>query len=431
MIESGTGTAPHEGCAYGRQRPHTETCLTEVGPGTPMGELMRRYWHPIALSARLKELPRKVRVLGEDLVLFRDRVGRPGLLYPRCMHRGASLYYGRTEERGIRCCYHGWLYDVEGRCLEQPCEPGGGCQRETIRQPWYPVEERYGFVFAYLGPPGKKPILPRYDNMEDMNPAEALANSLGGFGATADMSLSVLPYSWLNMNDNIMDPFHVHVLHTTFSVVQFVHQYALMPRVDFFETENGVCYAAVRRLDNGREVERISSWLMPNVASVPDITMQSGRSIAVSWIVPVDDTHHVYAMAIRVPRKMLDQTKARGLVMNGKTWGDMTEEEHQSMPGDYEAQAGQGPVSLHSEEHLVTSDRGLMMQRRMLMRGIEVVARGGDPAGVTFDPANALVHVRSGNFYRRVGPASDARTPADRRGGSNGRSADDVSAGSI
>ncbi len=100
--------------------------MTEVGAGTPLGEFMRRYWHPVALSDKVNDIPQKLRLLGEDLVIFRDRQGRPGLLHARCAHRGTTLYYGRVEENGIRCCYHGWLFDVEGRCLEQPCEADGG-----------------------------------------------------------------------------------------------------------------------------------------------------------------------------------------------------------------------------------------------------------------------------------------------------------------
>jgi phenylpropionate dioxygenase-like ring-hydroxylating dioxygenase large terminal subunit len=357
---------------------------------------MRRYWQPVGLSAKLKELPRKVRILGEDLVLFRDRSGRAGLVYPRCMHRGTSLLYGRTEDRGIRCCYHGWLFDVEGRCLDQPCEPDGGRHRDAARQPWYPVEERYGLVFAYLGPPEKKPVLPRYDNLESLGPGETMWRSFGGFGATGDESLEVVPYSWLHMNDNVMDPFHVQVLHSTFSVVQFAPQFALMPKVDFFYTEHGVCYTAIRRLDDGQEVDRISSWLMPNIMSVPDVQLKPGPSAGISWVVPVDDSHYVQAMVSKIPESL----SFRGMRLNGKSWGEMTPEDHQRTPGDYEAQAGQGPISLHSEEHLVTSDRGVMMQRRMLMQQMEAVAKGGDPLGVTFDPAKALVKVRSGNFYR-------------------------------
>jgi nitrite reductase/ring-hydroxylating ferredoxin subunit len=396
MSDSETQTPAREGGAYGRAPQHPNRLLTEVGPGTPLGELMRRYWQPVGLASKLRDLPRPVRILGEDLVLFRDRSGRPGLLYPRCMHRGTSLVYGRTEDRGIRCCYHGWLFDVEGRCLDQPCEPDGGRHRDAVRQPWYPVEERYGLIFAYLGPPGKKPVLPRYDVLENIGPGEKMWYSFGGFGSTGDESLEVVPYSWLHMNDNVMDPFHVQVLHSTFSVVQFHPQFALMPKVDFFFADHGVCYTAVRKLDNGQEVDRISSWLMPNIMSVPDVQLRPGPSSGISWVVPVDDSHYVQAMVSKIPESL----SFRGILLNGKTWGELTFEDHQRTPGDYEAQAGQGPISLHSEEHLVTSDRGVMMQRRTLMQQMEVVAKGGDPIGVTFDPANALVKIRSGNFYR-------------------------------
>ncbi|MGE0830599.1 MAG: Rieske 2Fe-2S domain-containing protein, partial [Hyphomonadaceae bacterium] len=141
--------------------------LAQVGPGTPGGELLRRYWHPIAESADVKDLPIAVRALGEDLILFRDKKGRCGLVYPRCIHRGTSLFYGRIEEEGIRCCYHGWMFDTEGRCVDQPCEPENGAARlGAYRQPWYPVKERYGLVWAYMGPAERQPALPRYQLLE-------------------------------------------------------------------------------------------------------------------------------------------------------------------------------------------------------------------------------------------------------------------------
>jgi phenylpropionate dioxygenase-like ring-hydroxylating dioxygenase large terminal subunit len=390
-----------EGHAYGRRAQQPNKLLTEIGAGTPMGELMRRYWQPVGVSSELSDLPRKVTILGEDLVLFRDRKGRPGLLYPRCMHRGTTLYYGRVEDEGIRCCYHGWLFDTQGRCLDQPCEPDRGRHRDQARQPWYPVEERYGLVFAYLGPPHKKPVLPRYDILEELRPDEHLVSYLGGFGATGDASLEVAPYSWLHMNDNIMDPFHVHVLHSTFSGVQFAEGFLVMPTVEFFYADHGVCYSAYRKLPDGREMKRISSWLMPNIMSVPDIALREGRSSGMSWVVPADDCSYRQAMVMKVP----NNAPQFGIRLNGKTWGEMSAEEHQRTPGDYEAQAGQGPISLHSEEHLVTSDRGIIMQRRMLKQQCEIVASGGDPAGVVFEPQAALVRVRSGNFYEQQAAA--------------------------
>ena len=391
------GSGP-EGHAYGRRRQQTNKLLTEVGPGTQMGELMRRYWHPVAISSELTDLPRMVKILGEDLVLFRDRQGRAGLLYPRCMHRGTSLFYGKIEDEGLRCCYHGWLFDAQGRCLDQPCEPDRGRHREQARQPWYPVEELYGFIFAYLGPPQKKPVLPRYDILDDLRPDQHLVCYLGGFGSTGDPSLEVVPYSWLHMNDNVMDPFHVHVLHSTFSGVQFAPGFLVMPTVEFFYADHGVCYSAFRKLDDGTEMKRISSWLMPNIMSVPDIDMSDGRSSMMSWVVPCDDSSYRQAMVMKVPRSV---GRHPGIRLNGKTWGEMTTEEHQRTPGDFEAQMGQGTISLHSEEHLVSSDRGIIMQRRLLRQQCELVAAGGDPVGVTFDPDQAVVRVRSGNFYER------------------------------
>src|SRR5262249_41617139 len=138
--------------------------------GTAAGELLRRYWHPVALSEEVKDLPLAIRALGEDLVLFRKPGGAAGLGHPRCCPRGTTLYYGKVEERGSPCCYDRWLCDVDGRCLEQPCEPGGGQRRDNYRQPWYPVEERYGLVFAYMGPLADKPPLPRYDVLENLGP---------------------------------------------------------------------------------------------------------------------------------------------------------------------------------------------------------------------------------------------------------------------
>ena len=398
MAEATQRKRPAEGSAYGRPAQHPDHELVQVGPGTPCGELLRRYWQPVAVSANVTDRPQNVRILGEDLIIFRDKKGRPGLLYPRCMHRGTTLFYGKVSEEGIACCYHGWLFDVEGRCLRQPCEPDGGRNLDVARQPWYPLEERYGLIFAYMGPLEKKPVLPRYDILEDLGPDEALRAQVGAFGATGDNSLAVAPYSWLHMNDNVMDPFHVQVLHSTFSTIQFVPQFALMPKVEFFATEEGVCYSAKRRLDDGREYDRISSWLMPNIMCVPNpVNIEQIRANMISWSLPVDDSHFTMATAARVPGSM--PVAFGGIRLNGKLWSEMTEREHQDTPGDYEAQAGQGPISLHSEEHLASSDRGIILQRRMLKAQIKVVAEGGDPIGVTFDPSKALVKLRSGNFY--------------------------------
>src|SRR5438045_7751100 len=142
--------------------------LTRVGPGTPACELLRRYWHPVAIARELTdEQPTKfIRILGEDLVLFRDKSGNAGLIQDHCAHRGASLLYGRVEERGISCAYHGWLYDTAGNCLETPAEPADSKFYLTVKVKAYPVQKLCGLFWAYLGPL-PAPALPKYDVWAD------------------------------------------------------------------------------------------------------------------------------------------------------------------------------------------------------------------------------------------------------------------------
>ena len=154
---------------YGRTGvvPQENTELTHVTFGTPMGEVLRRYWQPVCLSSDIDELPRFVKILGEELVAFRDKRGRVGVLDAHCAHRGTSLEYGRIEENGIRCCYHGWLYAADGTCLEQPGEPPGSTHKNRVAQPSYPAREYGGLVFAYMGPPDKEPVFPHFDILEN------------------------------------------------------------------------------------------------------------------------------------------------------------------------------------------------------------------------------------------------------------------------
>jgi len=259
-----------QGGGYGKQPGRSDDFLTSVEPGTPCGELMRRYWHPVGVSSKVTSDPTKVRILGEDLILFRDGKGRAGLLHAHCAHRGSSLYYGKVEDEGIRCCYHGWLFAVDGTCVEQPCEPGGGQHRENCRQPWYPVEERYGMVFAYMGPLDAQPPLPRYDVLEDLGEDEELQQEDKSFyiGGGTSVDNPVAPYSWLQNFENVMDPFHVVILHSRFSGVQFRQQMAVMPDVEWELCDHGVMYRSVRKTDNGL-LTRITQTLLPNVRIVP------------------------------------------------------------------------------------------------------------------------------------------------------------------
>ena len=392
------------GTAYGRATPSYRAELTEVGAGTPMGELLRRYWHPVGLAPDAGERPRALRVLGEDLILFRDGRGRAGLVYPRCAHRGTTLYYGKVEERGIRCCYHGWLYDVEGHCLEQPCEAGGGPRRDQLRQPWYPVEERYGLVFAYLGPPLKKPLLPRYDCLEVLGPGEFIDaddSSIGSGGA------QVVPCNWLQHWENVVDPFHVPILHGSFSGAQFVAQMAQMPSVAFSTTERGVKVVSLRALADGRVFRRITEAAVPTLRVVPNPRVVGyGKVESIGWVLPIDDTHfRIYVSGRVTEQGQHGKMRSR---MNGRLWSELNAEEHQRFPGDFEAQTGQGPITLHSEEHFATSDKGIALLRRFLERQLKRVAAGGDPAGVAFDQQSAYVQFGAGNYLAESDSASDS-----------------------
>jgi nitrite reductase/ring-hydroxylating ferredoxin subunit len=385
---------PDTGTAYGRPPPSHRRELTEVGAGTPMGELLRRYWHPLGLAADACDTPRQLRVLGEDLVLFRDGSGRPGLVYPHCAHRGASLYYGKVEQHGIRCCYHGWLFDPQGHCLEQPCEPGGGRARDKVRQPWYPVEERYGLVWAYLGPPEKKPVLPRYECLENLDEGEFLeanGNSIGGGGP------QVIPCNWLQHYENLVDPFHVVILHAAFSGTQFVPQMAVMPQVSWDTQALSVRTLSTRKLPDGKTLRRISEAGLPTLRVIPSPRIgRYGRVESLGWVLPIDD-HSFRIYVVGRVREAGELAKMRSR-LNGKLWEELTDEEHRQFPGDYEAMVSQGRVAKHSEEHLATSDRGIVMLRRLLQAQLDAVAQGRDPAGVSFDPDAPPVFFSAGNF---------------------------------
>jgi len=371
-----------QGTAHELPPPSYDAELTEVRRGTPMGELLRRYWHPVGLVADATNTPRRVRALGEDLILFRDGTGRPGLVHARCCHRGTTLYYGKVDAKGIRCCYHGWLFDVEGHCLDQPCEPEGGRRRETVRQPWYPVQERYGLIFAYMGPPARKPILPRYECLEMMDAGEFVEpddSSIGGGGP------AIIPCNWLQHFENVVDPLHVPILHGVFSGMQFTDAMAAMPSVAFETTEFGVKVRSTRPAGNGQIFKRVTEAVLPTLRVVPNPRVaQFARVESIGWTLPIDDTSFRIYVAGRVKRTGdLGRMRSR---FAGKFWGDLTEEEHRDFPGDYESQVGQGPITTHSEEHLVSSDQGIAMLRRLLRRQVRAVAEGRDPVGVSFDP---------------------------------------------
>ena len=394
---------PHtidEGTAYGLAVGSYDSDLTEVGPGTPGGELLRRYWHPIALAAEATDLPAKIRVLGEDLILFRDGSGRPGLLYPRCCHRGTTLFYGKVEKDGIRCCYHGWKFDPEGRCLEQPCEPDGGRKRDHVRQPWYPLAERYGLIFAYQGPPAAKPPLPRYDILEDHDASLcvcATSRTLQTGGP------EVMNCNWFQTWENVADPLHAPITHGQISGPQLGPKIAEMPDRVVFEEAGDRVRSNILRDEGDVTTQAVLEVILPNVSIVPIGPLTSdGRASTIGWALPIDDTHTKIFNAAVLPPEMADFDSTQMPVFGGQRWQDLDEQGHQRFPGDYEAQGGQGRITLHSQEHLVTSDRGVLMLRKLFRRQLRAVAKGETPvnAGPGADP---MVIVAAGRYQRPSG----------------------------
>jgi nitrite reductase/ring-hydroxylating ferredoxin subunit len=381
--------------AYGLKIPEPDPELTRVGPGAPCGELMRRYWQPVCLSADLADLPKKVRILGEDLIAFRDGQGRAGLLFFRCSHRGTSLEFGRVEDRGVRCCYHGWLYDVEGNVIEMPLEPAVNPFLKQIQHPAYPVREFGGLVFAYMGPLEKIPEFPIYDVWH--NQGGALKARLGPrVGGPVNCN-------WLQAEENLMDALHTFWLHTLHSGEQFPSRaYGINPdEVKYQETAMGMRFVLVRRLETGKWWELIWEMLMPlNIHLVYTDEPRTERVRAVTYCMPVDDTHQLGASIRWLPDDGEDQTRGREQLAPGGR-KNSSYEHTQRHPDDKEAVEGQGPIALHGLEHLVTSDKGVIMFRRILRTAIDAVRAGQDPKGILRDGVKAAnVATSAGSVLR-------------------------------
>ena len=388
----------YDGRAYGRDLGETDTKLTDTAAGTPAGELLRRYWHPVARADEATSQPQKIRILGEDLILYRDLSGNPGLLEPRCCHRGTTLYFGKVEQTGIRCPYHGWLFAADGRCLDQPCEPDRGRNASSYRQPWYPVLEYNGLLFTYLGPAEHQPVFPRYDIFEDLDSdtEEIVIIDHFAFGGPTKA-----PCNWFQTHENAMDPYHVFILHNAISGPQFDPKLEIWPTINFQQHSWGITATQDRQLPDGTILHRVTEIKVPTIRVIPTPTLSVlGKTNNLSWAVPIDHTHtRVYAM-VRKPLGIEPQ----GLPVygNGKSWFDLTEKEHQLYPGDYETQVGQGPITKHSTERLSSSDRGVSMVRRQFKEQVETVLLGRDPVGVRFSETEAMVPVVAGNYI--VGP---------------------------
>jgi 5,5'-dehydrodivanillate O-demethylase len=363
--------------------------LTRVGAGTSAGELLRRYWHPVAVAGELtEEQPIKpVTLLGEKLAVFRMPL-RPGETQPRyglvaeqCRHRLASLAYGRVDDEGIRCPYHGWKYDLRGHCIEQPAEPPNSTYKNEIRQPAYPVQKLAGLLFAYMGPE-PVPLLPRWD---------CLVREDGKRWVTVE---SVIDCNWVLPMENSVDPSHLYWLHgETAAVNRDIGKYN--EEHEFIPFEYGIMKRRVNlgKGPSGTPLVDEHPLVFPTMlrhVSVADRGVRNGRYRHNLQIrVPRDDTHtQVYRVNFipsateRSPADQDPPYEYRPLKSpEGEYYMDIVSAQ------DAMAWETQGAIENRVLEHLGHGDRGIVMFRRLLKQQMDIVRDGGDPMGIIRDPA--------------------------------------------
>lgn len=374
-----------------RTRPEPDLELTSTNPGTPMGELMRRYWQPVCLSVELTDVPKAIRIMGEDLVAFRDKSGQIGVMHRQCAHRGASLEYGIVSEQGIRCCYHGWHFNVDGTLLDAPCEHDATRLKETVSQGAYPAFERNGLVFAYMGPAEEQPPFPEFDSYSfpDTNKLVPFSN--------------IYPCNWLQVYENIMDHMHTAVLHNKMVVEGVDAETAAgvslegfgdMPVMHWEATRNGhgCIFSANRRLPDNKVWSRITEMIFPNYLQIGSLMPTAarerhGNSGCTRWNVPIDDNN----MIIFGWRHFNGMVDPDGLgdeagcgvdkidFLEGQV-GDRSYEEGQRAPGDWEAIVSQGKIAVHGAENPGSSDVGVYLCRKLLRE----MVRGKTPPNTEF-----------------------------------------------
>jgi 5,5'-dehydrodivanillate O-demethylase len=357
--------------------------LTRVNPGTPAGDLLRRYWHVAAAAAELTDAkPKKrVRILGENLILYRDKSGNYGLVAEKCSHRGVSLYYGFVEPDGIRCAYHGWKYDACGNCIDQPFENPEAGFKDRIQHPAYPVEKLGGLLFAYMGPPEKKPLLPKWD---------VLVRQDGG--KKIDVC-ETLRCNWLQAMENSVDPTHTYFLHSHTLKLKgdpdhVPFHYRMVSKIDF-DLVIHTNWAGIQKqrifADESTPAETPHPLVFPNILFVP---VRIGY--AMHFRTPIDDqTTQVYQFRFSPSKdgRTVEQPEDTPIEYVGTTdeHGDFHMDNFTSQ--DHMAWETQGAIADRAKEHLGEGDRGVVMFRNLLRGQIQAVQAGNDPVGVNRDPA--------------------------------------------
>ena len=389
--------------------------LTQTGPGTPCGTLLRSYWQPAALSEELPAggPPIPLRLLGEDLVLFRDETRRPGLLDLHCSHRGTDLSYGRVEDGGLRCIYHGWLYDAAGACLETPGEPAGSRLNLTVRHPAYPCQEVGGVIFTYMGA-GQAPLLPNY----------------GVLSAPPDhrfMTKYLHECNYLQGLEGNMDNVHVRFLHSFLhtdsgATKRDTHPREMAKGDEGYLTASAETYMGPLRVEDtdfgnwgyyaGDDGSGRPDFIFPSLCFTQGGPQAAGDGYLLYWRVPVDDTHHwLFALAFRRSGPIREEYRRR------RSWDlmtpdyrftrnqanryrqDRTEQRSATYSGlgsvfvvqDALANETQRPIADRTRETLGVEDMMIVAGRKLLLQAIRTVQDGRDPPGLICDPrVNAL-----------------------------------------
>lgn len=406
--------------------------LTRTGPGTPLGKMMRAYWQPAALVSEMPEdRPVKaVRLMGEDLVLFKRPDGGWGLVSRFCAHRGVDLSFGRLEDGGLRCLYHGWLYGADGQCLEQPAEPEHSRFAERVRIASYPCEERNGIIFAYLGA-GDPPPFPAYDC----------------FTAPDEYTFAfkgLWECNWLQGLEGGIDPSHVSFLHrfvgedprevygqqfseevegTGKKLSKLVGE-SYRPDIEVEQTEYGLRVFALRDLTEEIKHVRITNLVFPNAFVVPF----GNNKVFIQWHVPIDDENHYWYMIFydfqdETDKETLLAQRLEGVTLpdyrpirnRSNNWGfDPAEQRDLTYTGmgldinvhDQWAVESMGPIQDRTQERLGVSDRAVTANRRMLLRAIEAFEAGNSVPGLPVDGATAAA-LRGPLAVDTIAPADD------------------------
>ena len=354
--------------------------LTSVAAGTPMGDLLRRYWMPISGAAAFDEnkTVQPIRLFGEDLVLYRDKSGTFGLVDRKCPHRRADLSYGFVEDCGLRCNYHGWLFDESGNCIEQPYEDKVAAQlkfKDKVKITSYPVKTQGGMIWAYMGPL-PAPELPNYEPF----------NWANGF---VQVVTAHIPCNWLQCQENSIDPVHFEWMHMNWGRNLFDESPEPAPEtelVDFHEFEHGFTYHR-QRSDLPKDhpmwtIGRVTLW--PNAVYLGD---------HFEWRVPIDDknTLSIAWLFARVPNEREPYVQDKIPTWEGPIKDPETGRWISShvMNQDFIAWVGQGVISDRTKEHLGKSDLGIKRMRKQFQQDLKAIEAGKDPKGVIRDPAAA------------------------------------------